>query len=133
MESIFWIGAQIIRGKEYEQGQIHLSQWEHIMLSRTVVPSRVEVMQSLLTYMKKHQLTTLKGHTGICITPGYTFRVAEALVTNFHQPQSTLLLIIAAIVGDAWKNIYANALKNGYRFLSYGDGCLLFMQHQENN
>ena len=133
LESIFWISIQIIRGEEYEQGQIHLSQWEHITLSRADLPSRIEVMQSLLAYMKKHQLTTLKGHTGICITPGYTFRVAEALVTNFHQPQSTLLLIIAAIVGDEWKNMYATALENGYRFLSYGDGCLLFMQHQENN
>jgi S-adenosylmethionine:tRNA ribosyltransferase-isomerase len=133
IESIFWIGIQIARGKEFEQGQIHLSQWEHLMLSKTAVPSRVEVMQSLLTYMKKHQLMALKGHTGICITPGYRFRVAEALVTNFHQPQSTLLLIIAAIVGVAWKNMYANALENGYRFLSYGDGCLLFMQHQANN
>jgi S-adenosylmethionine:tRNA ribosyltransferase-isomerase len=77
--------------------------------------------------MEQQDVSKLIGHTGICITPGYSFKVIDALITNFHQPQSTLLLLIAAIVGDEWKKIYEIALDKGYRFLSYGDGSILFL------
>ena len=62
------------------------------------------------------------------VTPGYNFKICDALITNFHQPKSTLLLIIAAITGDKWKTLYEHALNNSYRFLSYGDGCLLWIK-----
>jgi S-adenosylmethionine:tRNA ribosyltransferase-isomerase len=78
--------------------------------------------------MEQQNQHKLIGHTGICITPGYTFKVIDALITNFHQPQSTLLLLVAAIVGDKWRELYNTALKEGYRFLSYGDGSILFVQ-----
>ena len=87
------------------------------------------VFQFLLSQMKLQNVMTLNGHTGICITPGYSFKVVRALITNFHQPQSTLLLLIAAIVGKRWKDIYEDALLNRYRFLSYGDGSILFLEN----
>lgn len=70
----------------------------------------------------------LVGRTALLIAPGYPFRMADALITNFHQPGSTLLLLVAAFVGPAWRMIYGHALAHGYRFLSYGDGSLLFRQ-----
>lgn len=75
--------------------------------------------------MGKHRLTQLWGQTEIMIMPGYTFKVCRGLITNFHQLQSTLLMLVAAFIGDDWKKVYEAALDNGYRFLSYGDGSLL--------
>ena len=69
---------------------------------------------------------SLSGRTRLLIAPGYRFRIADALITNFHQPQSTLLLLVAAFIGDGWRSMYEHALANGYRFLSYGDGSLLW-------
>ncbi len=127
MESLYWIGVKIMQGKEMIKDNVHVSQWEHLDMEFGNLPSRKECMRSILNYMNEQQTDLLQGHTGICITPGYEFKVAEALITNFHQPQSTLLLIIAAILGDGWKTMYSIAMENGYRFLSYGDGCLLFI------
>jgi S-adenosylmethionine:tRNA ribosyltransferase-isomerase len=67
----------------------------------------------------------ISGNTSIYIMPGYTFRICNGLITNFHQPGSTLLLLIAALIGDAWRKVYREAMDNGYRFLSYGDSSLL--------
>lgn len=132
IESLYWIGVKILRGERLIKDKVHLSQWEHLTLGKEALPSRKESMQAILNFMDKEKTDLLQGHTGICITPGYEFKTAEALVTNFHQPQSTLLLIIAAIMGDAWKTVYSVALENGYRFLSYGDGSLLFI-NKENH
>jgi S-adenosylmethionine:tRNA ribosyltransferase-isomerase len=82
-----------------------------------------EALSTLLSWMQSHQMNQLITSTQLMIVPGYTFKIANGLVTNFHQPKSTLLLIIAAITGDKWKNIYQHAIDNQYRFLSYGDGC----------
>jgi S-adenosylmethionine:tRNA ribosyltransferase-isomerase len=75
--------------------------------------------------MKTHQLTHLIIETGIIIAPSYSFKMVQGLITNFHQPHSTLLLLVAALVGETWKEIYDYALTHDFRFLSYGDGCLL--------
>jgi S-adenosylmethionine:tRNA ribosyltransferase-isomerase len=82
-----------------------------------------DALGTLLGWMQSHQMNQLITSTQLMIVPGYTFKIANGLVTNFHQPKSTLLLIIAAITGDEWKNIYKHAVENEYRFLSYGDGC----------
>jgi S-adenosylmethionine:tRNA ribosyltransferase-isomerase len=82
-----------------------------------------EALSTLLSWMQSHQMNQLITSTQLMIVPGYTFKIANGLVTNFHQPKSTLLLIIAAITGDQWKSIYQHAIDNQYRFLSYGDGC----------
>ena len=76
--------------------------------------------------MKQNELKRLITKTQIIIAPSYTLRIADGLITNFHQPKSTLLLLVAAIVDNDWKKIYSYALENNYRFLSYGDGCLLW-------
>ena len=78
--------------------------------------------------MEKNGKERLITKTQIMIAPGYDLKIATALITNFHQPQSTLLLLIAAIAGEQWKEMYDYALKNDFRFLSYGDGCLIFKQ-----
>lgn len=84
-------------------------------------------LQSLLQWMERNNVERLITKTQIIIAPGYHFQIIRALVTNFHQPQSTLLLLISAIVGEEWKNIYQYALANEYRFLSYGDGSILWV------
>jgi S-adenosylmethionine:tRNA ribosyltransferase-isomerase len=128
LESIYWIAVKAIRNRDNEfSSNINLGQWEHLSLSEESLPSRAEAFQQLRELMIANGAGTIEGHTGICIAPGYSFKVANALITNFHQPQSTLLLIIAAIMGDEWRTMYDNALENEYRFLSYGDGSLLFI------
>jgi len=128
LESIYWIAVKAIRNKKIGfSSSNNLGQWEHLSLSDAFLPTRAEAFQQLKELMVKNAVENITGHTGICIAPGYVFKVANALITNFHQPQSTLLLIIAAIMGDEWRSMYANALENDYRFLSYGDGSLLFI------
>ncbi len=130
IESLYWIGLKIIKGEIKHVDEVGLSQWEHTEWEEEKLPSRSEAMQAIHYWMQENNCGTINGHTGICITPGYPFRVASGLITNFHQPQSTLLLLIAAILGEDWKKVYAHAMDNGYRFLSYGDGSLLFMKEK---
>lgn len=132
LESIYWIAVKAIRNRNKGfSSNNNLGQWEHISLSGDMLPSRAEAFQQLKELMEENAVKSIAGHTGICIAPGYTFKVANALITNFHQPQSTLLLIISAIMGDEWRSMYNNALENGYRFLSYGDGSLLFIDDKQ--
>jgi S-adenosylmethionine:tRNA ribosyltransferase-isomerase len=84
----------------------------------------------LIAWMKRNKYENFVTQTSLLVAPGYTCRVVDGLLTNFHQPRSTLLLLIAALVGDDWRKIYRHALDNEYRFLSYGDGSLLWRNHQ---
>ena len=128
LESIYWIAVKATRNKKNEfSSNNNLGQWEHLSLSEEILPSRAEAFQQLKALMNENAVQSIEGHTGICIAPGYAFKVANVLITNFHQPQSTLLLIIAAIMGNEWRSMYTHALENAYRFLSYGDGSLLFI------
>jgi S-adenosylmethionine:tRNA ribosyltransferase-isomerase len=86
-----------------------------------------EAFQALLDWMKNNNLNSIFTQTQLLIAPGYRFRVANILVTNFHQPQSTLLLLVAAAIGNDWKKMYEYALGNNFRFLSYGDGNLIYI------
>ena len=88
-----------------------------------------ESLTALLHWMQQNNADRIITKTQIIIAPGYTFRIIRALITNFHQPQSTLLLLISAIVGDDWRSIYDYALTHEYRFLSYGDGSILWVNH----
>jgi S-adenosylmethionine:tRNA ribosyltransferase-isomerase len=83
-------------------------------------------LQSLLHWMEERKLQRLLTKTQVLVAPGYPVKLVKGLITNFHQPQSTLLLLVAALVGDDWKKVYAYAMEKDFRFLSYGDGCLLF-------
>ena len=85
-----------------------------------------EAMDALISYLERNSMDSLKIGTRIIIVPGFRFRATDILVTNFHQPQSTLLLLVSAFVGGNWREIYDYALSHGFRFLSYGDSSLLF-------
>lgn len=127
LESLYWIGCRLMRNETSDVSfPIRLEQWEHFAMMETDLPDRVTVFRFLSAFMEKRKMERITGHTGICITPGYPFKVIRGLITNFHQPQSTLLLLIAAIMGDDWKRTYEVALREDYRFLSYGDGSLLY-------
>jgi S-adenosylmethionine:tRNA ribosyltransferase-isomerase len=128
LESLYWIGLQLMHEKgKYNLHALQLHQWDHFQWEEEEIKKSSVVFKFLFDLMEQENISKLIGHTGICITPGYSFKVIDALITNFHQPQSTLLLLIAAIVGDEWKKIYQIALDEGYRFLSYGDGSILFL------
>jgi S-adenosylmethionine:tRNA ribosyltransferase-isomerase len=87
----------------------------------------VDALSSLANWLKKNDQQRLFTQSQILIAPGYQFKIANAIITNFHQPQSTLLLLVAAAIGDGWKNIYDHAMQHDFRFLSYGDGSLIFI------
>lgn len=89
-----------------------------------------EALSEIVKHLDAAGDSVLVGRTRIIIAPGYRYRIVDAIITNFHQPQSTLLLLVSAFLGDEWRHIYTHALDNGYRFLSYGDACL-FYNHQQ--
>lgn len=124
LESIYWLGVKTIQEPQLSIDHFTVSQWDPY--ENSDLPDTATALDALLSWMKKHTLERLITKTSIIIAPGYRFRLISGLITNFHQPQSTLLLLVAAITGDDWKNIYHHALHNNYRFLSYGDGCLLW-------
>ena len=124
LESIYWIGVQTIEDLNFSFENLALEQWSAFEMVQD--HSLEESIKSLLTAMERQGLEGFSFHTEIMITPGYEFKVIDGLFTNFHQPKSTLLLLIAALVGDTWKDIYTYALDNEFRFLSYGDSSLLF-------
>jgi S-adenosylmethionine:tRNA ribosyltransferase-isomerase len=125
IESLYWMGVKVERDPGITIDKLMTGQWEPY---ESVQPSITteHALGSLLQWMSKRGMKRLITRTQILIAPGYDLKVAAGIVTNFHQPQSTLLLLVAAIVGPGWKNIYDFALRNGFRFLSYGDGCLLW-------
>lgn len=125
LESLYWIGLKSYYQVKDLDTMNNLDQWEHIELSSLGPIPYTTILQHLAKRMKELNIGTLHGHTGICITPGYAFKMAKGLITNFHQPQSTLLFIISAYLGDRWKDVYATAIQKRYRFLSYGDGMLI--------
>lgn len=123
LESLYWLGVKLSLNDT--QQPLFLSQWEAYEMAKINMPSK-DALQSLLDYMIKNNQQSLLAKTQILIAPGYDFKIVKGLVTNFHQPQSTLLLLVAALIGDDWKKVYAYALNNDFRFLSYGDGSLLW-------
>ncbi|HLN52453.1 MAG TPA: S-adenosylmethionine:tRNA ribosyltransferase-isomerase [Lentimicrobium sp.] len=125
LESLYWLGHQIITGREksLNSGSFYIDQWEPYNKEDKI--HTADALTAVYDYMKKNHLQEISGDTRIMIVPGYEFRICKALVTNFHQPQSTLLLLVSAFIGENWKKVYDHALNNNYRFLSYGDGCLL--------
>ena len=126
IESLYWLGVKIIANQKITPTHLHLLQWDAYEVGEKEIP-KLEALHAIVNWMERNQLQTLISKTQLMIMPGYRFRMVKGLVTNFHQPKSTLLLIIAAIVGAEWKAIYQHALEHQYRFLSYGDGCLFWI------
>ena len=125
IESLYWLGVKIILQPEITSNDLQLQQWEPYELNDAAITVE-QALHALTCWMEHHGLERLITKTQVIIAPGYTLRIARALVTNFHQPNSTLLLLVAAIAGNDWRKIYDYALEHNFRFLSYGDGCLLF-------
>jgi S-adenosylmethionine:tRNA ribosyltransferase-isomerase len=124
LESIYWIGNKLHRGERIDFHSISVSQWEPYQTDPAC--STMEALQAIAAYMEECRMDKLVTRTQILIAPGYGFRMVEGLVTNFHQPQSTLLLLVAAFIGEDWRNLYDYAMQHDFRFLSYGDGSLLW-------
>ena len=107
-----------------------MNQWEPYDFTDKAVNASI-ALEAVLQWMRSNHLSTLSGYTQIIIAPGYSIRIADALITNFHQPQSTLLLLIAAMIGEDWRKVYQYALDKDFRFLSFGDSSILFKKKQD--
>lgn len=123
LESLYWIGLQIIENAPRSEHFFNVEQWEPY--EKTAEATTDESLKAILDYMDSLRIDYISGNTRIIIVPGYIHRVVDLLLTNFHQPKSTLLLLLASFVGDNWQKMYNHALNNNYRFLSYGDSCLI--------
>ena len=139
LESLYWMGAKIIAANKPHNNNAHKSanpaienisvvQWDpYELMPQNELPSTALALAALCNWMEQNSLSRLITKTQIIIAPGYYFKIIDGLITNFHQPQSTLLLLVAAITNGNWKPMYDYALENEFRFLSYGDGCLIWL------
>ncbi|MBP1644683.1 MAG: S-adenosylmethionine tRNA ribosyltransferase [Bacteroidetes bacterium] len=120
IESLYWHGVKLIENKN-EDIEIDISQWEPYQKEENITPR--QALEAIVDRMNKENVDLLCGQTQIIIAPTYKYRIVKAVVTNFHQPKSTLLLLVSALIGDKWKDCYKFALENNFRFLSFGDAC----------
>ena len=126
LESLYYMGLKVIANPEISEDNLHVGQWEPYELEDESRKHSVEeCLRALVDYMDRRQINTLHSSTQIIIVPGYKYKIVKMLITNFHQPQSTLLLLVSAFVRGDWKKIYDYALSHDFRFLSYGDSSLL--------
>jgi S-adenosylmethionine:tRNA ribosyltransferase-isomerase len=123
LESLYWLGVKVHQQSDLPQNQLHITQW--FAYETIDLPTPAEALNALLNYMANYKTDHLHASTQIIIAPGYSFRICSGLVTNFHQPESTLLLLVSALIGESWRKVYQHAMNNNYRFLSYGDSSLL--------
>jgi S-adenosylmethionine:tRNA ribosyltransferase-isomerase len=121
LESLYWWGVKLFKGETNNFFIEKLYPYQNDI----ELPTRMQSLNAILDFMNKNNLDEVKGETEILIVPGYQFRMCQGLVTNFHQPGSTLILLVAALIGENWREVYREALNNNYRFLSYGDSSLL--------
>ncbi len=120
LESLYFLGVQCINNGKPE----NVTQWEPYEQREEITPW--DAINALVLWLEKKGTASLEARTRIIIVPSYKFKITDILITNFHQPQSTLLLLIAAFIGDKWRDVYNYALSNDFRFLSYGDSSILF-------
>ncbi|MBC8593347.1 S-adenosylmethionine:tRNA ribosyltransferase-isomerase [Oscillospiraceae bacterium N12] len=128
LESLYHIGVTLGNHRDATEEELHVRQWQPYESSPSAEKkpiSPVAALQNILDYLDRHQMETLHTSTQIIIAPGYDYKIVKAMVTNFHQPQSTLLLLVSAFVDGDWRTIYDYALNHDFRFLSYGDSSLL--------
>jgi S-adenosylmethionine:tRNA ribosyltransferase-isomerase len=124
LETLYWCGVKVAQNPGALLSQTCVHQWEPYEINGGITWR--EAYAALHNYLKSNGLDVLEGQTQLLIAPGYSIKTASGLITNFHQPNSTLLLLVAACIGDDWRNVYEYALHNDYRFLSYGDSSLLW-------
>jgi S-adenosylmethionine:tRNA ribosyltransferase-isomerase len=126
IESLYWFGVRLLAGEESEE--LWVEQWDPYRLEGTLegLPELVTALERVEQWRAERELEAVEGTTRIMILPGYRVKACDALITNFHQPSSTLLLLVAALLGrDLWRHVYDTALAEGYRFLSYGDATMI--------
>ncbi|MCD8296915.1 MAG: S-adenosylmethionine:tRNA ribosyltransferase-isomerase [Prevotella sp.] len=123
LESLYYVGVRLAANKHLTGKELHITQWEPYDTMPVLTP--VEALQNIVDFLDRNGMTTYHGSTQIIIVPGYEYKIVRMLVTNFHQPQSTLLLLVSAFLHGEWKGIYDYALGHDFRFLSYGDSSLL--------
>lgn len=122
LESLYWLGVKAL---QHPQSLINkVEQWDPYETDPALLPATAESVDALILHLTSRNLKEIRGNTSLIILPGYTFRIINGLITNFHMPRSTLLLLIAAFAGNGWKDAYMHAIERGYRFLSYGDACI---------
>jgi len=131
IESLYWLGVKTIQEPTISIADLTIQQWDPYQENLATI-NAVTALESLKNWMQKNRLKKLLTKTQIIIAPGYTFKICQGLITNFHQPQSTLLLLVSALIGTDWKRLYQHALDNNFRFLSYGDGCLILLNRPNN-
>lgn len=125
LESLYYIGLKLHANPSLDEAELHVMQWEPYNVKKDAEISAAEALQCVLDFLDRNGLTTLHSSTQIIIAPGYEYKIVKMLVTNFHQPQSTLLLLVSAFLHGDWKKVYNYALAHDFRFLSYGDSSLL--------
>ena len=123
IESLYWTAVQLQENATLNLSDCHVTQWMPYEKTQTMTAN--EALDLLIHHAEKNNLVQISGKTSLLIAPGYDIKMVDGIITNFHQPKSTLLLLISAMVGDDWQKIYAHALQNNYRFLSFGDSSLL--------
>ena len=123
LESLYYVGVRLDGNPDATEEQLHIDQWEPYDVNSKLSP--VDALRNILSYLDRNGINTFHGSTQIIIAPGYKYKIVNMLVTNFHQPQSTLLLLVSAFVNGDWRKIYDYALAHDFRFLSYGDSSLL--------
>lgn len=127
LESLYYIGVMLHRNPDAHQDDLHVPQWMpyEYAASPELKLTTVEALRAIVDWLDRNKLPVLHTSTQIIIAPGYEYHVVKAMVTNFHQPKSTLLLLVSALIGDNWRRVYDYALSHDFRFLSYGDSSLL--------
>ena len=125
LESLYYIGLKLHANPSLDEAELHVMQWEPYNVKKDAEISAAEALQCVLDFLDRNGLTTLHSSTQIIIAPGYEYKIVKMLVTNFHQPQSTLLLLVSAFLHGDCKKVYNYALAHYFRFLSYGDSSLL--------
>jgi S-adenosylmethionine:tRNA ribosyltransferase-isomerase len=123
LESLYWLGVKLHLGL-LDVNNPFVGQWEAYQLTKSI--SLTQSLDSLQKWLKSQKIAHIEATTQLCIVPGYHFKVVDTLITNYHQPRSTLLLLVAAFIGKDWKRVYDYALENDFRFLSYGDSSILY-------
>ena len=123
IESLYYMGVKLHSNPDLSEQELHITQWEPYKVKSSLTAT--EAIEEIIKYLDRNNVSTLHSSTQIMIAPGYNYKIVKLLITNFHQPQSTLLLLVSAFVKGNWKTIYDYALAHDFRFLSYGDSSLL--------
>jgi len=123
LESIYWLGVSLVLHPHKNPAELQVPQWLPYEVQGQISPA--EALQAILTFLQNNNLDYLRATTQLLIAPSYTFKLVTGLITNFHQPESTLLLLVSALIGEDWRRVYEHALAHDYRFLSFGDSSLL--------